>query len=410
MKYLALLLAGSAVFLAACGGDDSAPCEGAGCAMDGGSADAQLPLDAADRDSGPVAGDSGPIGVDAGPCEADPGITWGAPITAPPLEWTFIPFPDSRCMNNTPTGIGVNINPDASDVLIYLEGGGACFNFSTCLAVAHSDGFDASSLAAVAASYAGRGIFNRTDPDNPLADWSYVFIPYCTGDVHAGNNPDGYLHRVQVGYANIGEYLERIVPTFRDHTRVLLTGSSAGGFGAALNYDRVQRAFQCTPVTLLDDAGPPMSDEYMKPCLQQLWRDLWALDTTLPADCAACRGADGGGLVNLAPYIAAKYPDRRFGLLSTTADGVIRSFFGFGYSASCNSPASMPSADFTAGLLDLRDTTIAPYDNFFTFYQDGTSHTFLGQTPSRITVGGTTLAEWIRRLVDDDPALAHVGP
>jgi hypothetical protein len=313
-------------------------------------------------------------------------------------------------MNDTPTGIGINPSTTSSNVVIYMEGGGACFDFVSCFGVAHADGFDAASLEAIAGHSGDRGIFDRANPDNPVRDWSFVFVPYCTGDVHAGNNPEGFGGRTQVGYVNVGEYLERLVPTFETADQVLLTGSSAGGFGAAYNYDRVQRAFGCTPVTLLDDAGPPMSDMYMRPCLQQWWRDTWNLNDTLPADCAWCRGEDGGGLVGLATYLAAKYPERRFGLLSTMEDSVIRSFFGYGYSPSCRSPMGMRAEEFTAGLIDLRDNVLAPHDNFRTFYVNGDSHTFLGQPLSNTNVGGITLAEWIRQLVEDDPAWSNVGP
>jgi len=260
-------------------------------------------------DAGPGPSDAGPFTpVDAGACDDwDPGVTFGDPIEATAGEWTFIEFPDSRCMNDTPTGIGINPSPSGADqVVIYLEGGGACFDFISCFAVAHSDGFDASDLAGLADRSGSRGIFNRDDENNPVRNWNFVFVPYCTGDVHAGSTTEGFGGRTQVGYDNVGEYLERLVPTFADASHVLLTGSSAGGFGAAYNYDRVAQAFGCTPVTLLDDSGPPMADEYMKPCLQQWWRETWGIDETLPPDCTACTGPDGGGLSNFAKYLATK--------------------------------------------------------------------------------------------------------
>ena len=412
---LSRLLLGFSLAVAACGGDDDGATTGDagtttgadGAVRDSGGAGTD---GGAGIDSGTPRRDAGPISIDAGPCGPDPTLERGAPIEAPAGEWTFIEFPDSRCMNDTPTGIGINPSTTSSNVVIYLEGGGACFDFISCFGVAHADGFDAAALASVADYYGDRGIFNRADESNPVRDWSFVFVPYCTGDVHAGNNPDGFGGRTQVGYVNVGEYLERLVPTFEGADQVLLTGSSAGGFGAAWNFDRVQQAFGCTPVTLLDDAGPPMADMYMKPCLQQHWRDTWNLNATLPSGCTWCTGDDGGGLVGFASYLAAKYPDHRFGLLSTMADSVIRGFFGYGYSATCMSPANMPADDFAAGLVDLRDRVVGPYGNFHTYYVEGDSHTFLGQPLSNTTVGGVTLAEWIRRLVENDPAWSNLGP
>ena len=409
MRLLAFVCVALAVG-AGCGGDDDPA--GPGTDGGGGGTDSGPATDGGGpgTDGSMPGTDSGPLRIDAGPCGPDPTLERGAPIDAPDGEWTFIDFPDSRCMNDTPTGIGIRPSATSNNVMIYMEGGGACFDFVSCFGVAHAGGFDAGDMASLAASSGDQGIFNRADPDNPVAEWNMVFIPYCTGDVHAGNNPDGFGGRTQVGYANVGEYLERLVPTFEGADQVLLTGSSAGGFGAAYNFDRVQRAFGCTPVTLLDDAGPPMADTYMKPCLQQWWRELWNLNDTLPADCTACTNDDGGGMVNFSAYLAAKYPDRRFGLLSTMEDSVIRTFFGYGYSPSCRSPDNMRAADFRAGLLDLRENVLGPYPRFLTFFAEGDSHTFLGRPLSDVTVGGTTLAAWIRQLVEADPAWSSVGP
>ncbi|MCS6797797.1 MAG: pectinacetylesterase family protein [Myxococcota bacterium] len=380
---------------------------------DAGSDASPSSMDARSEESGTM-GDGGPTDVppfegDAGSCETwAAGLRRGEPITAPPRTWTFVEFPDARCMNDTPTGIGVNLVPGARRVVIFLEGGGACFDFSTCLTVAHQDGFNAATLRSLSLD---RGIFRRSDASNPLRDWSYVFVPYCSGDVHAGNTdvrggPSGRTHR---GYINMSRYLERLVPTFEDVELVLLTGSSAGGIGTMANYDQVARAFGCTPVHALDDAGPLFSDTYLRPCLQRWVRGMWNVDVALPRDCRGCFGADGGGIVHMFPYLAAKYPDRRFGLLSTTADRTMRTFFGYGYSPGCDMPRLMVQRDFEAGLRELRDAIMAPYANFRTFYTTGEGHTFLTGSLT-VTSGGVTLGEWIRRLVEGDSEWGHVGP
>ena len=37
------------------------------------------------------------------------------------------------------------------------------------------------------------GISDFQNAENPFADWYQVFIPYCTGDVHWGNNTETYV-------------------------------------------------------------------------------------------------------------------------------------------------------------------------------------------------------------------------
>ena len=391
--------------LAACGGDDDAP-----ATLDA-SADVDAGVPAEDAGGGSMYRDSGPIVVpDPGSCD-----TWGLDDEGEPItelvegEWTFVSFPEAHCMDGSTTGIGINLSQTGSRrLVIYLEGGGACFDDITCSGVAGINGFDGDDLTSSAGQLSNYGLFRRADEDNPMRDWTQVYVPYCTGDAHAGTNPDGFEGRDQVGHSNIAAYLRRLVPTFSEVDKVLLTGASAGGLGAFSNFDQVQQAFGCTPVYGLDDSGPVLGDDYLRPCLQQKARDLWHI--AVPEDCPQCALEDGGGLVAMWPYLAMKYPDRRIGLLSTVADGVIRSFYGYGFSATCESAAQMPASHFQAGLLDLRDTILAPHENTATFYVSGGAHTFLIGDLGRPMVGGVTLGEWIRRLIEDDPSWDDVGP
>src|SRR5439155_20626806 len=172
----------------------------------------------------------------------------------------------------------------------------------------------------------------------------------------------------------------RLVPTFADATDVVVTGVSAGGFGAAFNYDRLAQAFCHARVTLVDDSGPPMSDKYLAPCLQQRWRELWNLDATLPADCSACRGADGGGIVHYLPYVIDKYPTAKLGLVSANQDGIISLFFGYGAN-DCQglhgASAGMSGTSFQAGLEELRATYMGSSPNVGSYFVASTSHTWL---------------------------------
>jgi hypothetical protein len=393
------------VLLVACGGDTGAP-DAAG-----------LPDGCVDcgRDAGPPRADAGgPSCGDALPrpepfdCERSAPPATGEPITAEPRTWTWVPFDDAFCMDGSPTGVGVSLAPESDRVMIFLQGGGACFDSISCIGVANPDGFDGARLEAIG-GFLSRGLFDRDDPDNPVADWNHVFVPYCTGDVHAGNREDGFEGRRHVGYANVTAYLRRLVPTFADASRVLLAGQSAGGLGALVNYAQTQEAFGCTPVYALDDAGSILPEPYLRACLQQLLRDTWGLTDAVPAGCAECTCEDGGGLYKLAPYLAARYPDGRFGLVTSMEDNTMRGFYGYGYSRTCDFPASMPRDDYAAGLLELRDA-LAPTPGFSTFYVPGEQHTFTYRPLGDTSVGGTTLAEWIRQLVEDEPAWGDVGP
>ncbi len=411
--------------------DDAGPANDAG---PGGGLDAGPAVDAGPGtgdagpgpgDAGPGTGDAGPGGPDGGPgmcgsgapmptpfdcATEDPPLTFGAPITAPDSTWTWVDFPGSRCMDGSATGIGVNLSSTSNRVMIFLEGGGACFDSLSCLGVANPNGFDGADFATITGTALSRGIFDRTDTNNPIRDWNMIYVPYCTGDVHAGTNAAGPSGRQHVGYLNMQEYLARIVPTFPSATQVLLTGRSAGGLGALMNHEQTQRAFDCVRVDAFSDSGGPLPDMFLRPCLQATVREVWGLNAAIPSGCVECGcQSDGGGLINVYPYLARRFPMSRVGFLSTTGDSTMRGFYGYGYSAGCNFPGTMPAADYEAGLNGVRAATNG-ITNFHTFYLGGTSHTFTGSPLGGTMSGGTTLGAWLDEMVNDAATWSDVGP
>jgi hypothetical protein len=296
--------------------------------------------------------------------------------------------------------------------MILLAGGGACFNVTTC--GISSSAFDEAYFRALvndSASGGSTGIFNRNDATNPVRDWNFVFVPYCTGDVHAGNNPDGSISGVGaqqfVGYINMGLYLQRIVPTFPGVVQVLLTGVSAGGFGAFANYDQVTRYFGSVPVVMLDDSGPLMDAPYLADCLAQQFLTQWGLDRTLLVDCGADCPDSSHYLMDFARHIVKSHPSVPFALVDSTADQVITMFFGFGAN-DCTGFANLSEATFTAGLEDIR-TKLADHANFGAFVFSGVAHTSL-QTASfdTVAVSDTSLKDYVGALLNGQ--VSNVGP
>ena len=327
-------------------------------------------------------------------------------------QWTWVDFPDAYCRDGSATGIGVNPSPTSSDnVMIFLMGGGACFNAETC--PNNPSSFGSADLSTETGAV---GIADRSDPNNPVADWNWVFVPYCTGDIHAGANMAGSVAGVSgtqkfVGYLDMQAYLARIVPTYPNATEVLLTGVSAGGFGAALNYTQVARAYPSATVDLIDDSGPFMKSPALASCLQQEVTALWGLDSTVLADCGThCNTTDF--FLPYAEWVVGSYPNARFGLIEDTDDATITEFFGFGASG-CTGFAAETATQFDAGLMDIRNG-LASDSNFGTFYFAGTDHTSLaGSTfdsrSAPLVDGGTmVLSTWTTDLVNGTPDT--VGP
>jgi hypothetical protein len=352
----------------------------------------------------------------AAACGGDDNGVGGAPpaLGTTPKTWQYVSIPGAQCMNGTPTGIGVNLGT-SGEVVMYMEGGGACFNTETCKHVAHPSGWGPDQFGENIGPY-NIGIFDRIDDANPFRNATYIFVPYCTGDVHAGSKPDGMGDRKFVGYANVGLYLDYIIAKSPDVKRVILAGSSAGGFGALMNYDRTQTAWGDVPVHLLDDSGPPLGDAFLSPCLQKMFRDAWNLDAALPADCPACKQADGGGLLNALGYLADKYPDRRMALVTSMRDGVIRSFYGYGYPNCVEGAAGFPMPEdvFAQGITDLRDRALVTHPNFRVYSKDSGEHVWIlfsvGTVSPRRDGSGQHLSDWLEDMLDPDSDWKSVAP
>jgi hypothetical protein len=337
----------------------------------------------------------------------------GEPIVAEALVWTWVPVDGAKCRDGSTAGIVVSPNPDSDKLMIFLEGGGACFNPATC--AANPANFDPANVAAIAG-----GVLDRAQAENPVKDWNIVYVPYCTGDVHGGSAENVTVTGVTgtqqfVGYRNMELFLDRVVPTFPNVKQVLDTGISAGGFGAAVNAELIQRKFPPgTDVVLIDDSGPGMSSEYIPSCLQKTWGETWGFDQTFLKDCGAdCPNPDDFGL-DWSFHLAKKYPDSRGSLVSATADNVVTLFYGFGAN-DCSAapgafPTPMPADQFKTGLLDFRAQIQAKSENFSTYYIDSTTHTWTHFDGFYTTEsGGVRLVDWYKNMLDGGPT-GHVGP
>lgn len=339
----------------------------------------------------------------------------GPVIAAPEMDWTWIPVKESLCRDGSETGFGIRMNSKSDKLVIYLEGGGACFNAATC--AINPATFGKIAFDAWKGTAGQTGIFNSDNESNPLRDWNMVYVPYCTGDIHGGaadhvDVPGLTAPKNQsfMGYQNLGAYLKRLVPTFSGASQVLLTGISAGGFGASYNYDRIAESFCPIPVVLIDDSGPPMSDTYITPCLQTEWKELWGMANTLPKACPECYGPNGGGIVNYVSYIAKKYPNNRLGLISSDKDSVISTFFGYGKN-DCNLAVPLSGDEYSSGLKELRDTYMGNSSVWSTYFVDSITHTYLlGPGFYTTEVNGVKLTDWVGAMVGNGNTPGHVGP
>lgn len=332
-------------------------------------------------------------GADAGPTEP---IDAGQPIVAPVETWTWVDFPGSACGNGAPTGLGVNLSTRSKDVMIYLMGGGACWSGLTCSFGAASyitSGYTGATFAAEQVLQAAP--FRRDVATNPFKDLSAVFVPYCTGDVHAGDAVQTYATQQgsmtvhHKGRHNLDVFLPRLKDTFPDAQHVYLAGSSAGAYGAQLLYEHVARAWPQAEVHLLADCG-----QMVTPTGTRLteWTAAWKLE--LPRDCADCATQ----FEAYPAYLFNKYPQRRFALLAYEEDNTLRQFAG--YSAT----------DFKAKTLALAAQRYDGAANARYFIAPGPSHVMLDDLLTLTGPGNASLLTWTTQWLRGDAAWANVKP
>lgn len=131
-------------------------------------------------------------------------------------------------------------------VLIYFAGGGVSVNEET----ARDDTYNTKEVAIdmLANVTMNMGGLASEVEGSPFENWSIILFPYATGDFHAGTGEFHYTDKdgkekilYHNGYVNYSETMSMVMEMagLDNIDTVVVTGYSAGGFGAALLSDDV---------------------------------------------------------------------------------------------------------------------------------------------------------------------------
>ncbi len=150
---------------------------------------------------------------------------------------------------------------DPDKVVIFLQGGGACFTAETCEIGSPAQSFSHDIVADLEAARSGgfrRGLFDFDNPENPVGDWSVIYLPYCTGDVFLGTRAHTYSDEVTIshtGNLNARKGVEHLLANHPGATHVFVTGSSAGAVPAPLVAGLVAEQYPDADVAALGDGA-----------------------------------------------------------------------------------------------------------------------------------------------------------
>jgi hypothetical protein len=159
--------------------------------------------------------------------------------------------------------------PASTDrVVLFLDGGGACYSAETC----DPDGLNEYQTQVDEPN--GEGIFDFDNEANPFAGDSFVYAPYCTGDVFLGDKTAEYTDDLTIqhkGYVNGTAALDYLATTYPDATEVVVVGASAGAVSAPLYGGLVADRLPDAKVTVIADSAGSYPDVPEMNVIPQAW-------------------------------------------------------------------------------------------------------------------------------------------
>jgi hypothetical protein len=361
------------------------------------------------------------LGVACGACGDNADDTR---VLNPPRDayrtWEKVELPDTVCGNNSQYKFWVNWSNTSDNLVVVFEPGGACWDFDSCtgatgvMGAANPNGLpdDHYSLAPFISPF-----LNPGDETSPSTDWNYVYVPYCTGDVHTGNTVADYeaddnsngIEFHHEGHSDMEKVTQWIDSQFTHIPKMLVTGCSAGGVGALVNYHMLRHGVHAAEEGyLLDDSGPVFpSASYSGPMHQKI-RQAWNLDS-LVSQMPSGFTPDDMGTINTA--LADEFPHDR---LATTFFRRDDNFSLYSYNRFYDyPPKDQIMSMWNSDALQLT-AEFATRDNLYYFIPYwrnlNSSHctTVLTFAGSDIDDQNVALADWINDFVSDKPVTSHL--
>lgn len=320
------------------------------------------------------------------------------------------------CMNGSPYHFFVK-RGTVNKVLMYYQGGGACWEQLTCSVPV----CDNSVTPADNPENATSGFADRANPNNPFRDWNLVFVSYCSCDIHFGDAAQDYdnvtpgtpLHVEHRGYQNARVAEKWAREHFVNPEEVFVTGSSAGAYGAWFNAPLLQAMWPASKFSVLADAGNGViTPEFLSDSFPN-----WNFVANLPADIPGLGDVlvNGTGIPGYTEIVANHFPATTWAHYSTAYDGGAGGQTGF-YNVMLNDNDPLAALSWWNGSCQFNGvmrqqaiaTAAAVPANYRYYIGTGSRHTMWGSNKvyGDTTGGVPTIVSWVNAMRNSAPPSA----
>ncbi|MDX2006696.1 MAG: pectin acetylesterase-family hydrolase [Meiothermus sp.] len=318
--------------------------------------------------------------------------------------WQEIAGPEgTMCSDGSPWKFYVALgNPQR--IVIDFQGGGACWNDGTCSP--QSTTF--TRTLQVGDLRGAQGIYNRASQFNPLRDWTHVFIPYCTADIHVGNNAKQYATATvqHKGAVNARAALDWVFRNLTAPQNVFVTGCSAGAYGAAAWSPYIMRQYPNVRVVQLGDAGLGVTNEAFRNVGYANWNITSWLPSFIPELEAVRSNVAGFDLATLYVSTLRAFPNNFMAQYSTALDSVQIGFYGLMKGQTPDQIGQATATEWVQGALgNLGRIEQAFAGRFSSYLAPGSQHCVIPRPEFyTLRVGDVSFAEWVARLIQTGSA------
>ena len=277
---------------------------------------------------------------------------------------------DCKCVEGAEYYVAACRDESSNNVMFYLGGGGICWpDYEFCVKEVPPD----------EALEATRII--------PLSGWNYVYVPYCDGSVHMGDNEvdidgDDQPDRWYWGLRGTSAAVALMKELHPDPDKILITGNSAGGYGIIIATMIIRLQYPRTKLYVFNKAGPGLFNTKDKE-MWELIKEAWDIKQYFPDDCNRCHDQ----LIYLYDWMLERDNSLKIGLTSSYFDLMIGGMY-----------MQTTPQEYKSLLLSTTNVIWEKHPNTFNrFFIKGIKHNI----SNSYQVNGVSVRNWLEYLVND---------